>query len=76
MNNAFSLEQIAKTGDLNVDLLMRESKLGKRAKFLRINSINSNLKISEIARELKTSSSTLQRYRREVKMLSPYRIPS
>ena len=38
--------------------------------------INSKIRQSEIARELKTSSSTLQWYRREINMLSPHRIPS
>ena len=64
----------SETGDLNADLIMRQYKLEKKAKFMEIKSINSNLKQSEIARELKTSSSTLQRYRRETNMLSPYRI--
>ena len=45
------------------------------ATFIEIKSTNSKLKQSEIARELKMSSSTLQRYRRETNMLSSYRIP-
>ena len=40
------------------------------------NFTNPKFKQSEKARELKISSSTLQRYRIEVNMLSPYRIPS
>ena len=74
MNNIFSLEQIAKTGDLNADLIMRQYKLDKMAKFIEIKSINPKLKQSEIARELQVSSSTLQRYRIEMNMLSPNRI--
>ena len=35
-----------------------------------------NYKKCEIAKEMKLSSSTIQRYRREIKLLSPYRIPS
>ena len=42
---------------------------------MEIKSINSKLKQSEIPGELKISSSTLQRYKREISMLSPYRIP-
>ena len=43
---------------------MRQYKLDKMAKFMEIKSVNPKLKQSEIARELKISSSTLQRYRR------------
>ena len=45
------------------------------AKVIENKSTNPNLKQSESARELKISSSTLQRYRREINMFSPYRIP-
>ena len=46
------------------------------AKFLEIKSNNPRLKQSEIAKKiLELSSSTLQRHRREINMLSPYRIP-
>ena len=76
MNNTFSSEQISETGDLKADLVMRQYKLNKMAKFMEIRSVHPELKQSEIAKELKISSSTLQRYRREINMLSPYRIPS
>ena len=42
---------------------------------MEIKSINPKLKQSEIAKELIISSSTKQRYRRKMNMLSPYRIP-
>ena len=74
MNNTFSLEKQAKTDDLNADLIMRQYKLDKMAKFLEINSINPKLKQSEIAKELEISTSTIQRYRRKINMLSPYRV--
>ena len=45
------------------------------AKYIEIKSINSKLKQPETAKELKISSSTLQRYGREMNMLRPYRIP-
>ena len=54
---------------------MRQHKLDKKAKFQEIKSNNPKLKQSEIAKLLELSSSTLQRYRRETKMLSPYKIP-
>ena len=46
------------------------------ANFMEMKSINPKLKQSEIVRVLKISSSTLQWYRREINMLSPYRTPS
>ena len=75
MNNTYSLVQKQKTGDLSADLLMRQYKLDKKAKFMEIKSNNPRLKQSEIAKLLELSSSTIQRYVREINMLSPYRIP-
>ena len=40
----FSLDQLAKTGDSNVDLITREYKLDKMAKYVEIKSINLKLK--------------------------------
>ena len=45
------------------------------ASFMKIKSVNLKLKQSEIAKELGCASSTLQRYRNDINMLSPYRIP-
>ena len=42
---------------------------------MEIKSINPKLKQSEIAKELEISTSTIHWYRREMHMLSPYRIP-
>ena len=75
MIDTFSLEQLAKTGDLNVDLITRQHKLDKMAKFMEDKSNNPKLKQSEIARDWKISSSILQLYRRKIIMLWPYRIP-
>ena len=36
MNNNFSFEQIAKTGDLKADLIRRQYRLDKVAKFIEI----------------------------------------
>ena len=60
MNHTFSLEQIPKTGYLNDDFLMRQYKLDKKAEFMEINSMNPKIKQSEIAKELKISTSTIQ----------------
>ena len=74
MNNSFSLEKIAKTGDLNADFIMRQIKFDRVAKFLEIKSINPKSKQSEIAEELAISTSTLQRYEKEIITNSPYGI--
>ena len=44
------------------------------AKFMQIKFENPKLKQSEIANQLGYSSSTLNRYRNDINMLSPYRI--
>ena len=75
MNNAFSLEQIAKTGDLNADLIIKQYKLDEMANFMEIKSTNPKLKQSGRAKELNKASSTLQRYRSEINMLPSCRIP-
>ena len=46
------------------------------ADFMRIKHENSNLKQSGIANQLGYSSSTLQRYRNDINMLSLYRVQS
>ena len=61
MNNTFTSEQIAETGDLTADLVMRQYMLDKLAKYMEIKSTNPKLKQSELAKELNVSSSTLQR---------------
>ena len=75
MNNTYSLDQIQKTGDLNADSILRYYKLDQMAKFMEIKSNNPRLKQSEIVKLLELSSSTIQRYRKEINMLSLYRIP-
>ena len=44
------------------------------AKFMQIKFENPRLKQSEIAERIGCSSSSLQRYRNDINMLSPYRI--
>ena len=44
------------------------------ADFMRLKYENPKMKQSEIANQLSLSSSTLQRYRNDISMLSPYRI--
>ena len=45
------------------------------ARFMEIKSMNPRLRQDQMAKELGCSSSTLQRYRQDINMLSPYGIP-
>ena len=74
MNNTFSLQQIQKTSNLDANLISRQYKLNLMADFMKVKYENARMKQSEIANEIGLSTSTLQRYRNDIKMLSPYRI--
>ena len=74
MNNGVSLQQIQKTGNLDPNLISRQYKLNLMADFMRLKYENPKMKQSEIANQLNLSSSTIQRYRSGINMLSPYRI--
>ena len=74
MNNSFSLQQIQKTSNLDANLISRQYKTNLMADFMRLKYENPKMKQSEIANQLSSSSSTIQRYRNDINMLSPYRI--
>ena len=74
MNNSFSLQQIQKTSNLDANLISRQYKLNLMADFMKLKYENPRMKQSEIANQLGMSSSTVQRYRNDINMLSPYRI--
>ena len=74
MSNSFSSQQLSRTGNFDSNLICRQNKLNLMAVFTRIKYENLKLKQSEIANQLSYSSSTLQRYRNDINMLSPYRI--
>ena len=74
MNKSFSLQQIQKTSNLDANLISRQYKLNLMADFMRVKYENPKMKQSQIANQLGLSSSTLQRYRNDINMLSPYRI--
>ena len=74
MNNSFSLQQIQKTSNLDANLISRQYKLNLMADFMKVKYENPRMKQSEIAEQLGMSSSTLQRYRNDINLLSPYRI--
>ena len=74
MNNNFSLQQIQKTSNLDANLIFRQYKLNLMADFMRVKYENPRMRQSEIANQLGMCSSTLQRYRNDINMLSPCRI--
>ena len=74
MNNKFSLQQIQKTSNLDANLISRQYKLNLMADFMKLKYENPRMRQSEIANQLGMSSSTLQRFRNDINMLSPYRI--
>ena len=76
MNNTFSLQQISQTGNLGRNLVTRQFKFNLMAQFMEHKSNNPTLKQSEMAKKLSVSSSTLQKYRKDISMFSPYRIPA
>ena len=51
MNTTFSSEQMAKTGDLNADLIMRLYRLDRMDKFAEIESINSKIRQSKVVKK-------------------------
>ena len=76
MQNTFSLQKISRTSNLDANLISRHYKLILMADFMRIKYENPKMKQAEIAYQLGKSSSTLQRYRNDINMLSPSRIQS
>ena len=74
MKNSFSLQQISIKGNLDPNLISRQFKLDLMSKFMCIKFENPKVKESGIANQLSYSTSTLQRYRNDINMLSPYRI--
>ena len=74
MDNSLSLQQTQKTSNLDANLISRQYKLNQMADFMRVKYENPKMKQSEIANQLGMFSSTLQRYRNDINMLSPYRI--
>ena len=74
MNNSFSLQHIQKTNNLDANLISRQNKQNLKADFMRLKYENPGMKHSQIANQKILSTSTLQRYRNDTNMLSPYRI--
>ena len=73
MKNTFSLQQISRTGSIDSNLISRQYELNLMADFMRIKTQNPKLKPSKRTNHLRYSS-TLQRYRNDINILSPYKI--
>ena len=74
--NTPSLSEINKTSNMNPNLITKHYKLKLMNDFMNIKYQNPRLRQSEIGSQLDMSASTIQRYRNNINMLSPYRINS
>ena len=74
MNNTPSLNEINKNSAMDPNMLTKYYKLKLMNDFMCMKYQNPNLKQSELANNLNMSSFTIQRYRNDINMLSPYRI--
>ena len=74
MNNVPSLNEINKNSILNPNMLTKYYKLKLMNDFMNIKYQNPKMTQSEISSQLNMSSSTIQRYRNDINMISPYRI--
>ena len=71
--NTPSLIEINKTANMDPNLLTRHYKLKLMNDFMNVKYKNPKMTQSEISNILGMSSSTLQRYRNDINMLSPYK---
>ena len=74
MNNTPSLNEINKKSIMDPNMLTKYYKLKLMNDFMNIKYQNPKLTQSEISSQSNMSPSTIQRYRNDINMLSPYRI--
>ena len=72
--NTPSLNEKNKTSNMDPNLITRFYQLKLMNDFMNVKYQNPKLKQSEIASQLKVSTSSLQRQRNDINMISPYRI--
>ena len=72
--NTPSLNEINKTANMDPILITKHYKIKLMNDFMNIKYLNPKLKQSEIASQLNMSTSTIQKQRNDINMLSPYRI--
>ena len=71
--NTPSLSEIKKISNMNPNLITKHYKLKLMKDFMNIKYQIPKMTQSEISNQLGMSSSTLQRYRNDINMISPYR---
>ena len=74
MVNTPSLNEINKNSTMDPNMLIKYYKLKLMNDFMNIKYRNPKMTQSEISSQLNMSPSTIQRYRNDINMLSPYRI--
>ena len=74
MNNTPSFNEINKNSTMNPNMLTKYYKVKLMNDFMNIKYQNPKIAQSEISSQLNKSPSTIQRYRNDIKMFSPYRI--
>ena len=74
MNNIPSLNEVNKNSTMNPNMLTKYYKLKLMNDFLHIKYLNPRMTQSEISSQLNMSPSTIQRYKNDINMISPYRI--
>ena len=74
MNNTPSLNEINKNSTMDRNMLTKYYKLKLMNDFMNIKYQNPKMTQSEISSQLNMSSSTINRYRNDTNMISPYRI--
>ena len=74
MNNTPSLNEINKNSTMDPNMLTKYYKLKLMNDFMNIKYQNPKMTQSQISSQLNMSPSTIQRYRNDINMLSPYRI--
>ena len=72
--NTPSLNDINKIANMDPNLITRYYKIKTMNDFMNVKYQNPKLKQSEIASQLKISTSSIQRQRNDINMNSPYRI--
>ena len=74
MNNTPPLNEIIKNSTMDPNMLTKYYKLKLMNDFMNIKYHNPKMSQSQISSQLNMSPSTIQRYRNDINMLSPYRI--
>ena len=74
MNNTPSLSEINKNSTMDPNMLTKYYKIKLMNDFMNIKYQNPKMTQSQISSHLNMSPSTIQRYRNDINMISPYRI--